>query len=122
MVNYEIFFGALSSFLVVGIGAFLWILSEFRAMRREFQEENRRTREENLRENERTREENREENRRTREELREEIRRTREELREEIRANTQRILETLYFHRHDPDTGEVIFYPSAPLTPAPPAD
>ena len=45
----------------------------------------------------------REENQRTREENREENRRTREELREEIRTNTQRILEALYFHRHDPD-------------------
>ena len=91
MVTYEIFFGALSSFLVVGIGAFLWILSEFRAMRREFREENQRTREE--------------------------LRLTSEELREEIRINSQRILEALYFHRHDPD-GAAIFYPPAPSTPA----
>ena len=95
MVTYEIFFGALFSFLVVGIGAFLWILSEFRAMRREFREENQRTREE--------------------------LRLTREELREEIRINSQRILEALYFHRHDSD-GAAIFYPPTPATPAPPAD
>ena len=111
MVTYEVFFGALSSFLVVGVGAFLWVLSEFRAMRREFREEN-----------QRTREENREESRRTREENREETQRTREELREEIRVNTQRILEALYFHRHDPNTGEAVFHPPTPTTPAPQAD
>lgn len=107
MVTYEVFFGALSSFLVVGVGAFLWILSEFRATRQEMQK---------------LRQENREENQRTREENREENRRTREELREEIRANTQRILEALYFHRHDTNTGEAIFYPPTPTTPAPQAD
>ena len=91
MVNYEIFFGALSSFLVVGIGAFLWILSEFRAMRREFREENQRTRQENREDNQVTR--------------------------EEVRVQSQRILEALYFHRHDAD-GTAVFYPP---TPAPPA-
>ena len=103
MVTYEIFFGALSSFLVVGVGAFLWILSEFRATRQEMQS----LRQENREESHRTREENKEENQRTR---------------EEIRASTQRILEALYFHRHDTNTGEAIFYPPTPTTPAPQAD
>ena len=95
MVTYEIFFGSLSSFLVVGIGAFLWILSEFRATRREFREEI-----------QRTREENREDNRATR---------------EEVRVQSQRVLEAFYFHRHDAE-GAAVFYPPTPSTPATPAD
>ena len=69
-----------------------------------------------------TREELHQEIRATREELHQEIRATREELRQEIReeaqerrADTQRILEALYFHRHDAD-GAAIFYPP-PQTP-----
>ena len=89
MVDSEVFLATMSSFFVVGVGAFLWILSEFRAVR-------------------------------------EENRRTREELRQEIRENTQRILEPLYFHRHDQD-GSAVFYPPTPTaptpaTPVPPAD
>ena len=90
MVTYEVLIGALSSFLVVGVAAFLWVLSEFRAMRKEFKEESQRTREENRGESQRTR--------------------------EEIRHNTQRILEALYFHRHDSD-GAAVFYPPTPQTP-----
>jgi hypothetical protein len=84
MVTYEIFVGALFSLLVVGAGAFYWLMSEIRGLRRE---------------------------------TREDSRALREELRAEIRASTQRILEALYFHRHDPD-GTAVFYPPTPTTPA----
>ena len=83
MVTYEIFVGALFSLLLVGAGAFYWLMSEIRGLRREGREDNRVLR---------------------------------EELRSEIRESTQRILEALYFHRHDSE-GTAVFYPP---TPAPP--
>ena len=73
MITAEIFLGALLSLLVIGAGAFYWILSEIRNLRKE---------------------------------LREEIRAEGQER----RADTQRILEAIYFHRHDPD-GVAVFYP-----------
>ncbi len=88
VVTYEVFAGVLSSFLVVVAGAFFWLMSELRAMRRENREVN-----------ETTRRESREDNRALREELLAAIR-TESEAR---RADTQRILEAIYFHRHDPD-------------------
>lgn len=87
MITVEVFVGALLSLVVIGAGAFYWIMSEFRALRTE---------------NQATRSENREDNRATR---------------EEVRVQSQRILEALYFHRHDAD-GAAVFYPP---TPAPPA-
>ena len=60
---------------------------------------------------------NREENQRTRQELREEIQRSRDE----AKADNQRILEALYFHRHDAD-GAAVFYPPASATPPTTAD
>ncbi len=86
------------SLLLLGAGAFYWVMSEFRALRLE---------------NRATREENREDNQRTREELRQEIR---EEARQR-REDNQRTLEVLYFHRHDPD-GAAAFYPPTSATPA----
>ncbi len=106
MLTIEVFLATMSTLVVAATAVFLWILSEFRAIRRD-----------NRAEFQKLRDENREEIRATREELREEIRATREELREEIRTNTQRILEALYFHRHDPE-GAAVFYPPAPATPA----
>ncbi len=113
VVTVELFIGAWISLLLIGTGAFYWIMSEFRALRAE----NRATREELRQEIRATREELHQEIRATREELHQEIRATREELRQEIqgeaqerRTDVQRILEALYFHRHDPD-GTAIFYP-----------
>ena len=64
--------------------------------------------------------------RNSRRESREDIRDLREDLRQEIRneaqerrADTQRILEALYFHRHDQE-GAAVFYPPTPTTQAPP--
>ena len=84
MVTVEVFVGAWFSLLLLGAGAFYWLMSEIRATRRE----------------------NREDNRVTREELRQEIR---GEV-QERRTDTQRILEAIYFHRHDAD-GAAVFYP-----------
>ena len=95
MLTVEVFLATMSTLVVAATAIFLWILSEFRAMRRD-----------NKVEFQKVRDENREENQRTREELRKEI---------------QRVLEVLYFHRHDSD-GAAIFYPPTPTTPAPPAD
>ena len=91
MVTIEVFLATMSTLVVAATAVFLWILSEFRATRRE----------------------NREENQRTREELREGMRL----LREESKADTQRILEALYFHRHDSE-GAAVFYPPIPPAPA----
>lgn len=85
MVTYEIFVGALFSMLVVSAGAFYWLMSEIRSLRRE---------------------------------NREDSRALREELREEIRVSTQRILEALYFHRHDAEGAAVFYPPVPPTTPA----
>ena len=78
MVTYEVFVGGFFSLLVLGAGAFYWLMSEIRSLRRE---------------------------------NREDSRALREELRTEIRENSQRILEALYFHRHDSE-GAAVFYPS----------
>ena len=76
MVTYEVFIGAFYSLLLVGAGAFYWLMSEIRG-------------------------------------LRQEMRSMRDELRQEIRDNTQRMLEALYFHRHDSE-GAAVFYPPTP--------
>ncbi len=102
MVTMEVFVTAFSSLAALLAVAFFWILSEFRAHRREMQA---------------IRDVNREENQRTRQELREEIQRSRDE----AKADNQRILEALYFHRHDPD-GAAVFYPPASATPPTTAD
>jgi hypothetical protein len=90
----ELLVGAFFSLLILGSGAFYWLMTEFRASRRE----------------------GREDNRATRDELRQEIRNESQER----RADTQRILEALYFHRHDSD-GAAVFYPPTPASTAPPA-
>ena len=91
MVTYEIFIGALFSMLLVGAGAFYWLMSEMRGLRQEMREH----RGELWAEIRAVRQENREDN---------------QAIREEIRASTQRILEAVYFHRHD-DEGAAVFYP-----------
>ncbi len=95
MVTMEIFVAAFSSLAVIVAGAFFWIMSEIRALRRETREDNRA--------------------------MREEFREDNRAMREEFRAQSQRILEALYFHRHDSD-GTAAFYPPTPARPAPPAD
>ena len=91
MVTYEIFIGALFSVLLLGAGGFYWLMSEMRRLRQEMRE----NRGELWAEIRALRQENREHN---------------QAMREEIRASTQRILEALYFHRHD-DDGAAVFYP-----------
>ena len=103
MVTYEIFVGALFSLLVVGAGAFYWLMSEIRGLRQDMRQEIRAVRQENREDNQALRKENREDN---------------QALREEIQASTQRTLEALYFHRHDPD-GAAVFYPPTPTTTKP---
>ncbi len=73
MVTYEVFVGTMLSMLLLGAGAFYWLMLEMRG-------------------------------------LCQEIRELRAELRSEIRSETQRILEALYFHRHD-EGGAAVFYP-----------
>ena len=92
MLTIEVFLATMSTATVAATAMFLWILSEFRAIRNE-----------NRTESQKVREENKEENRITR---------------EEIRTESRRILEAIYFHRHDPNTGEAVFYPPAPSTSA----
>ena len=121
MVNVEVFVAAFSALAVIFAGAFYWILSEFRTVKQdiqtlrnqnlednskfrdEFTKEIRALREEFREENRALREEFKEENRALREEFKEENRVLREELRQEIRDNAQRILDAIFFHRHDPD-------------------
>ena len=102
MVTYEVFIGALLSLLVVGTGAFYWLMSEIRNLRQDMRQEMQAIRQENRADNQA---------------LREEMRADNQALREEMRANTQRILEALYFHRHDPD-GTAVFYPPTSAAPA----
>ncbi len=110
MITDEIFIGVFSSFAVIVAGAFYWLLSEIRAIRTE------------IRQDKQQRQTEREADRRERQAEREADRRERQAEREadkqERRADTQRILEALYFHRHDPNSGEAVFYPP---TPAPPS-
>ena len=99
MVNVEVFVAAFSALAVIFAGAFYWILSEFRTVKQDIQT----LRNQNLEDNGKLRDELKGENRALREEFKEDNRAIREELRQEIRDNTQRILDAIYFHRHDPD-------------------
>ena len=110
--------------LGIAVAAFFGLLnvirSENRGSRAEAREDNVRLREEMREDNARLREDNirlREDNVRLREEmrednarLREDNARLREELLTEIREGNRRILEALYYHRHEPD-GTAVFYP-----------
>ena len=101
------FFGVIAT-------AFLWLLwlikSENRDLRAEIKSEINDARAEARENNARLRQEMREDNARLRQEMREDNARLREELLTEIREGNQRILEALYYHRHDPD-GAAAFYP-----------
>ena len=88
MVTMEVFVTAFSSLAVLMAGAFFWVMTDIRSLRKEMREEFRAERQER-----------REDNRALREELLAAIR-TESEAR---RADTQRILEAIFFHRHDPD-------------------
>lgn len=103
MLTLEVFIGTISTLAVLATGAFFWILSEIRSERQERRSE---------------RESDRKRQQAEREEDQKRWQAEREEDRRERRADTQRILEAIYFHRHDPNTGEAVFYPPAPHTSA----
>ena len=90
---------------------------DLQSLRKEMREDNQALREEMRETNRALREEMREDNRALREEMREDNRALREEMLAAIRtesearrADTQRILDAIYYHRHDPD-GSVVFLP-----------
>ena len=96
--------------LGIAVAAFFGLLnvirSENRDSRAEAREDNAQLRQEMREDNARLREDNA----RLREEMRENNARLREELLAEIREGNRRILEALYYHRHEPD-GTAVFYP-----------
>ena len=102
---------AIAGFAAAGAGifgvittAFLWLLwlikSENRDLRAEIKSEINEARAEARQDNERFCREMRDDNARLR-----------EELLTEIREGNQRILEALYYHRHDAATGAATFHP-----------
>ena len=101
--------------LGVAVGAFFSLLNvirtESRGLRAELREEISGLRQEMHEDNARLRQEMREDNARLRQEMREDNARLRQELLTEIREGNQRILEALYYHRHDPATGTATFHP-----------
>ena len=127
------FSGGIAAFLAMLFGGFLWLLSQFRKdygnlrqevtgeikeLRTEVREEIKSLREENAQFRQEMREENaqfrqemREESAQLRQEMREDNARLRQELLMEIREGNQRILDALYYHRHDPATGAATFHP-----------
>jgi len=114
MLTLEVFIGTISTLAVLATGAFFWILSEIRSERQERRSE----READRKQSQAEREEDKKLWQAAREEDRNLWQTAREEDQRERRADTQRILEAIYFHRHDPNTGQSVFYPP---TPAPPA-
>ena len=139
MVTMEVFVAALSSLAVLVASTFFWVMTDIRSLRKDNKEDDRVLREqmradyqsfrEELRgdlqslrkemreDNQALREEMRENNRALREEMRENNRALREDLLAAIRAesearqaDTKRILDAIYYHRHDPD-GTVALYP-----------
>ena len=96
MVTIEVFVTAFSSLAVIVAGAFFWIMTDIRSLRKDNREDNRVLREEM-----------RADNRTLRKDLLAEIR-TESEAR---RVDTQRILDAIFHHRHDPD-GTVALRPS----------
>ena len=99
MVTIEVFVTAFSSLAVLVAGAFFWVMTDIRSLRKEMREEFRADRQERREDRDADRQERREDNRTLREELLAAIQ-TESEAR---RADTQRILEAIYYHRHDPD-------------------
>ena len=136
MLTLEVFIGTISTLAVLATGAFFWILSEIRSERQERRSEResdrkqwqaardedqrlwQTAREEDRRLWQTAREEDQKRWQAAREEDQKRWQTAREEDQRERRADTQRILEAIYFHRHDPNTGQLAFYPP---TPAPPA-
>ena len=106
MVTIEVFVTAFSSLAVLVASAFFWVMTDIRSLRKEMREEFRAEKQERREEREADRRERREDNRALREELLAAIRAESEAR----RADTQRILEAIFFHRHDPD-GTVALYP-----------
>jgi hypothetical protein len=88
MVTIEVFVTAFSSLAVVVAGAFFWVMTDIRSLRKDNKDDNRVLREEM-----------RGDNRTLQEDLLSAIR-TESEAR---RADTQRILDAITHHRHDPD-------------------
>ena len=109
-MTIEVFVTAFSSLAVLVSGAFFWVMTDIRSLRKEIREEFRAERQERRAEREADKQERRAERETDRQEVLSAIRAESEAR----RADTQRILEALYFHRHDPNTGEAVFYPPAP--------
>lgn len=103
MVTMEVFVTAFSSLAVLVAGAFFWVMTDIRSLRKD---DIRVLREEMRADNRALREEMRADNRALREDLLAAIRAESEAR----RADTQRILDAIYFHRHDPD-GTVMLRP-----------
>ena len=99
MVTMEVFVTAFSSLAVVVAGAFFWVMTDIRSLRKDNKDDNRVLREEMRGDNRALREEMRGDNRTLQEDLLSAIR-TESEAR---RADTQRILDAITHHRHDPD-------------------
>ena len=117
MVTIEVFVTAFSSLAVLVASAFFWIMTDIRSLRKEMREEFRAEKQERREERETDRQERREEREADKRERREDNRTLREELLAAIRAesearreDTHRIIQAIYFHRHDPD-GTVALYP-----------
>ena len=108
MVTIEVFVTAFSSLAVLVAGAFFWVMTDIRSLRKEMREEFRAERQERREEREADKQERREDSRALREELLAAIR-SESEAR---RADTQRILEAIFYHRHDPDGTVVLRSPS----------
>ena len=106
MVTMEVFVTAFSSLAVLVAGAFFWVMTDIRSSRKENKDEIRVLREEMRTDNRALREEMRTDNRVLRDDLLAAIR-TESEAR---RADTQRILDAIYHHGHDPD-GTVVIRP-----------
>ena len=113
MVTMEVFVTAFSSLAVVVAGAFFWIMTDIRSLRKDGKEDNQKLRDEMRADSQTLRGEMRV--------LRDEMRADNRVLREDLlaairaesearRADTQRILDAIYFHRHDPD-GTVVLRP-----------
>ena len=88
MVTLEVFVTAFSSLAVLVASAFFWVMTDIRSLRKDNKEDDRALREE-MRSDNRT--------------LRDDLLAAIQAESEARRADTQRILDAIYFHRHDPD-------------------
>ena len=108
MVTMQVFVTAFSSLAVLVAGAFFWVMTDIRSLRKDNKDDIQVLREELRADNRALREELRADNRALREDLLAAIR-TESEAR---RADTQRILDAIYRHRHDPDDTVVLRPPT----------